>query len=136
MEKFMDEPREEPDGEENPEEGYAVAPLPPAKEYSPPMLARIYSRISAYDFPRKKPFQYTLADMFALTTAVAVFMSIFLSILKFIPLKTIAGASGLGALLSFILLVFWTPERPLIRIGWWVLFAVYLLTCIGAIIFT
>lgn len=132
----MGEMYEEPKGTKNPEEDYAVAPLPPAKEYTPPMLARIYSRISAYDFPHKKPFQYTLADMFALTTAVAVFMSMFLSILKFIPLKTIAGASGLGTLLSLILLIFWPPEKTLIYIGWWVLFGIYLLTCIGAIIFT
>ena len=119
------------DGEENPEEGYPVAPSPPAKEYSPYVAPKIYPRISAYDPPPKIPFQYSLADIFVLTTSVAVLMSI----LKFFPLHTIAGVSGLGALLSLILLLIWPPERPLLRLGWWVLFALYLLACIGAIIF-
>ena len=81
--------------------------------------------------PPKIPFQYSLADMFVLTTAVAVFMSI----MSLFPLHTIAGVSGLGALFSLILLIFWPPEQPLLRLGWWVLFALYLLACIGAIIF-
>jgi len=127
----MNEPPEEADGEENPEEGYPLAPSPPVKEYSPYVAPKIYPQISAYDPPPKIPFQYTLADMFVLTTAVAVFMSI----LSLFSLPTIAGASGLGALFSLILLIFWPPGQPLLRLGWWVLFGLYLLACIGAIIF-
>ncbi len=132
---FMDELPEERYNAEKVEEGYAIAPSPPEKKSEPQLLTRIYSKVSAYEFPHKKPFQYTLADMFALTTAVAVFFSIFFSILKIIPLKTIAGASGLGTLMSLILLVFWPPERPLVRIGWWILFVFYLFACIWAMIF-
>ena len=77
------------------------------------------------------PFQYTLADILTLTTGVAVLMSI----LKFFPIHTIAGVSGLGARHYVILLLIWPPERPLLRLGWWILFALYLLACIGAIIF-
>ncbi len=127
----MSEPSKEPADAENPEEGYPVAPLPPAKEISPQVAPKTYSFISLYDPPPKIPFQYTLADIFALTTGVAVFMSI----LRFFPLHTIAGVSGLGALFSLILLLIWPPERPLLRLGWWVLFGLYLLACIGAIIF-
>ena len=101
------------------------------KNILPQVAPKISHHVSPYDPPPKIPFQYSLADIFALTTAVAVFMSI----LKFFPLHTIAGVSGLGALFSLILLLIWPPERPLLRLGWWVLFALYLLACIGAIIF-
>jgi hypothetical protein len=126
---------EEPARTDNPEEGYPLAPSTPEAKPVPQVLKRVYAKISAYEFPHKKPFQYTLADMFALTTAVAVFFSLFFSILKIIPVKSIAGASGLGTLLSLILLIFWPPERTLIRFGWWALFGFYLLTCIWAMIF-
>ena len=127
----MDDLRIDTDGDENPEEGYPLAPSPPAKEIIPQVAPKISFQESPYDPPPKHPFQYTLADMFVLTTAVAVFMSI----LSLFSLPTIAGASGLGALFSLILLIFWPPGQPLLRIGWWVLFALYLLACIGAIIF-
>ncbi|MGA2060290.1 MAG: hypothetical protein ABSG67_07390 [Thermoguttaceae bacterium] len=127
----MDDLRIDTDDAENPEEGYPLAPSPPAKEIIPQVAPRISFHVSPHDPPPKTPFQYTLADIFALTTGVAVFMSI----LKFFPLHTIAGVSGLGALFSLLLLIFWPPERPLLRLGWWVLFALYLLACIGAIIF-
>jgi hypothetical protein len=116
------------------DEGYPIAPSPPVKRVEPQFLTRIYAKISAYELPHKKPFQYTIADMFALTTAVAVFLSIFFSIIKLFPVKSIAGASGLGTLMSLILLLIWPPERRLIRVGWWVLFAFYLFTCIAAMI--
>jgi hypothetical protein len=129
----MKEYPENPDNDEKPEEGYPVAPLPPGvgeipELKIPPRPHRPFIYESA---EKKEPFQYTLADMFALTTAVAMFMSI----LSFFPLPTIAGASGIGALFSLILLAIWPPEQPLLRLGWWVLFVLYLLACIGAIIF-
>jgi hypothetical protein len=127
----MEDIRIDTDDAENTEEGYPLAPEPPAKEIIPQVAPKISFQESPYDPPPKHPFQYTLADMFVLTTAVAVFMSI----LSLFSLPTIAGASGLGALFSLILLIFWPPGQPLLRIGWWVLFALYLLACIGAIIF-
>ena len=127
----MEDTRLDIDGEENPEEGYPLAPSPPAKEIIPQAAPRIYPQVSPYDPPPNTPFQYTLADMFMLTTAVAVFMSI----MSLFPLHTIAGVSGLGALFSLILVIFWPPSQPLLRLGWWVLFVLYLLACIGAIIF-
>ena len=126
----MEDLRIDTDDAENPEEGYPLAPSPPAKEIIPQVPPDINSP-SPYDPPPKIPFQYSLADMFVLTTAVAVLMSI----LSLFSLPTIAGASGLGALFSLILLIFWPPGQPLLRLGWWVLFALYLLACIGAIIF-
>jgi hypothetical protein len=127
---FMDDLRIDIDDAENTEEGYPLAPSPPAKEIIPQVPPNINSP-SPYDPPPKIPFQYTLADIFTLITGVAVLMSI----LKFFPIHTIAGVSGLGALFSLILLLIWPPERPLLRLGWGVLFALYLLACIGAIIF-
>jgi hypothetical protein len=128
----MSEEPDENDSDENSEEGYTVAPLPPGVGEVPPLRVppRPVKNI-VYEPAEKKPFQYTLADLFALTTGVAVFMSI----LSVLPLHTIAGASGIGALFSLILLAIWPPDQPLLRIGWWVLFVLYLLTCIGSIIF-
>jgi hypothetical protein len=127
----MCEHPENPDNDEKPEEGYSVAPLPPGVTEVPPLRVPLRpAKNLLYEPAEKKPFQYTLADMFALTTAVAMFMSI----LSFFPLPTIAGASGVGALFSLILLAVWPPDQPLLRLGWWVLFALYLLACIGAII--
>jgi len=127
----MEDTRLDIDDAENTEEGYPLAPSPPAKEIVPQVAPKISYNVSPYNPPPKIPFQYTLADIFTLTTGVAVLMSI----LKFFPLHTIAGVSGLGALLSLILLLIWPPERSLLRLGWWVLFGLYLLACIGAIVF-
>jgi hypothetical protein len=131
--KIMEDIRIDTDEAENTEEGYPLAPSPPTKEIIPQVPPNINSP-SPYDPPPKIPFQYSLADMFVLTTAVAVFMSI-MSTISLFSLPTIAGACGLGALFSLILLIFWPPGQPLLRIGWWVLFALYLLACIGALIF-
>ena len=132
----MDKLPEERYNAEHPEEGYPVAPSPPAREYVPQVKPTISPLPADYEPPGDRPFQYTLADMFVLTTSVAVMLSIILSIMKLFPLKTIAGATGLGALISLLLLVFWPPERQFVRIGWWMLFGFYLLTCIVAMIFT
>lgn len=127
----MSEIPEKSDSAENPQDGYPVAPLPPAKKISPQIALRISPKVYSNEPSPEKPFQYTLADMFALTTAVAVFMSI----VTMFPLPTVAGATGVGAFISLILLTVWPPEQQLLRLGWWVLFVLYLMTCIGAIIF-
>jgi hypothetical protein len=128
----MSEEPDNNDNDENPKEGYSVAPLPPGVGEVPPLRVPLRPpKNLIYEPPEKGPFQYTLADLFALTTGVAVFMSI----LSVFPLPTLAGASGVGALFSLILLTVWPPDQPLLRLGWWVLFVLYLLTCIGAIIF-
>ncbi len=114
---------------------YPVAPLPPEVTKRPPLLVPPKPPRDLCPEPREKErLQYTLADMFALTAAVAVFFSI-LSLLRALTPNTIAGTTGLGAFISLILLAFWPPEQPLIRLGWWVLFVLYLLACIAALIF-
>jgi hypothetical protein len=124
------------DDDENIEEGYPVAPLPPdAHEFPEPKIPYRLSKEFLSESSANKPFQFSLADMFALTTAVAVFMSIISMILSGFKNHTIAGASGIGAILSLILLSVWPSEQPLLRLGWWVLFVLYLMTCIGALIF-
>ena len=93
----MEDIRIDTDDAENTEEGYPLAPSPPAKEIIPQVPPKIYPPVSLYDPPPKIPFQYTLADIFTLTTAVAVLMSI----LKFFPLHYYRGGKRIGSIVQF-----------------------------------
>jgi hypothetical protein len=122
---------------ENIEEGYALAPSPPPAKRPPLNIQPMqFSQEYSFGSAGEPPFQYTLLDLFALMTAVAAFMSILSLIPSGFALNTVAGAAGVGAVISLILLIVWPPEQPLLRLGWWVLFSLYLLACIGAVIVT
>jgi hypothetical protein len=122
--------------DENPEEGYSLQSSPePKKEPLPYGVEEVLKKASVSEPSAERPFQFSLADLFALTTGVAVFMSLLSMIPAGIGLHSLAGIAGLGALISLILLSVWPPEQPLLRLGWWTLFVLYLLACIGAIVF-
>jgi hypothetical protein len=134
----MSQPPEQFENDENPEEGYPVAPLPPGLHEHRPVSALFDQQVNKQvnleiDRKTKKPFQFSLADMFTLTTAFAVFMSIFSLITRGFAPKTMAGAAGIGAFVSGVFLLLWPPNQPLLRLGWCVLFALYLMACVGAI---
>ncbi len=133
----MSEQTAKPENIEKPEEEYPLAPEPPPTKIPPPNVPLVSSFADfTYQRSRKDPFQYTLFDLFALMTAVAVFMSILsLIALGGLTFKIVAGVTGIGAVFSLILLVFCPPQNTLLRLGWWVLCGLYLLASIGAVIF-
>ncbi len=81
--------------------------------------------------PKKLPFQYTLADMIILITVVAMFFSIIESADSKTP---IMGLTGIGTFGSLVMLIFWPRNQRFLRVCWRVIFVIYLLLFIIAII--
>ena len=85
------------------------------------------------DGPVKKvPFQYSLADMFILTTGVALTFGV-MSMLAW-KWQYAAGLGGVGAFISVVLLTSYEPENKNVRAGCWVMLVFYVLTSLAAII--
>jgi len=78
------------------------------------------------------PFQFTLRDMLLLMTGVAVWLGLMNSVNW--GWSIMAGLAGVAALLSLIMLTAFEPENRNVRLAWWGLFGIYLLTCLTAII--
>jgi hypothetical protein len=131
----MNEPPIRIDVEGSSDEDYDLEPSPPvqAQEIFPKQSADIEEALSKPDPVAKPRFQYSLADIFALTACVAAFTSLLVTISSSLAL---GGVMAVGALGSLIMLVCWPREQLLLKLGWWVMFALFLLGCIGAMIFS
>ena len=75
-------------------------------------------------------FQFSLAELLLLMALA----SLILGILGCFPRKYAAGLSGLGALVSMLVIAVLKPTRAIIYVAWWVILGIYLLTCIGEIL--
>lgn len=77
-------------------------------------------------------FQFTLADLFIVTTASAVL----LGIMRMVSWKWqyAAGLGGIGAFASLIILTYAAPERRIAKTIWWSILTFYLLACLAAAI--
>jgi hypothetical protein len=131
-------PQENPGAGEELEQGYSIAPSQPVKKHVSPNVEKMYARISDSLEDEKteleRPFQYTIADLLILTTVTAVSLSIVMTLKKFFSMQVVVGVSGLAAFSSLIVAIYWPPERPLLRIGCWMLCGFYLLTCIVMVV--
>ncbi len=77
-------------------------------------------------------FQFTLSDLFMLTTALAVLLGI-MSLLRW-KWQIAAGLAGIGAFVSLLVITIYEPERRIAQTIWWTMLAFYLLTCLAAFI--
>ena len=132
-----------------PEELYAVAPPDPNLIKSRPAMDPIIPEVVAEDEPyesrrsvderldfesfrEKFHFQFTLADLFILTTATAVL----LSIMRLVAWKWqyAAGLGGVGAFISLLVITYIEPERRIAQTIWWSILTFYLLACLAAVV--
>ena len=131
-----------------PEELYAVAPpdpdLAPATPAMEPIIPEVVSedgsdedrpsgrRFDIGGFRENFHFQFTLSDLFTVTTASAVLLSI-MSLLKW-QWRYAAGLAGIGAFVSFLVITIVEPERRITHVIYWSFLVLYLLACLAAVI--
>ncbi len=68
-------------------------------------------------------FQFSVGEMLLLVGAIALFMGA----LGYFPREYAAGLAGLGALASMLVLILLKPTQPIVRLGWWIVLAIYVL---------
>ena len=122
---------DEPDDAE--EEFPLGEPGPSLADYEP----AVYPRRGAgaeEDQPGKEAFQFTLAELFWLVTGVALVLGILGCIPGGFSAEALAGLSGLGVLVSLYVLAVVQPERPIIRVAWWLLLVAYALSSLVAVV--
>ncbi len=135
-------------GECSPEELYTVAPPDPEleklrAEFEPitPQVVHEYESEYGYtlaerfDYENLRErfhFQFTLADLFILTTATAVL----LGVMRMVAWRWqyAAGLGGIGAFVSLVVITYVAPERHIAKTIWWSILAFYLLACFAAVI--
>ena len=132
-----------------PEELYAVAEPDPDLIKSRPAMEPIIpevihegepresrrsvgERLDFESFRQRFHFQFTLADLFILTTATAVL----LSIMRLVAWKWqyAAGLGGVGAFISLAVITYVEPERRIAQTIWWSILTFYLLACLAAVV--
>jgi len=115
---------------------YEVIPPAPGTEPSrwvlPPAIAKVVPE-DEYEEPRESspPLQFTLADLFIVTTGAAVILSIVVTMRSFLPVA--AGAASIGALVGAIILLHVEPESKAVRMGCWGVLSFYVVACLVAI---
>ena len=86
------------------------------------------------DDAQPERFQFSVAELLGLVTAVAVV----LSVARLFPgannAAAFAGVTGLTVLATLVVLDMIGVKRPIVRTGWWVLLGLYLLICVMAVI--
>ena len=117
--------------ETQPSDGeYAVRPPDPERvDYKPALEPFDLDELLDSQEKEAARFQFSLAELLMLV-AVA---SIVLGILGCFPPQYAAFLAGLGALVSMIVLAVLKPSRPIVYLGWWVVFGIYLLMCVAAL---
>ena len=113
----------------------AFEPIIPevVREDEPPQSRRPFGEGLDFESLRERfHFQFTLADLFILTTASAVL----LGIMRMVAWKWqfAAGLGGVGALVCLAVITYVEPERRIALTIWWSILAFYLLACLAAVI--
>ena len=118
------------------EDIYAVAP--PALDTAdgrpslPPVIPQVVDEDDSFESVELAPFQFTLADMFILTTAVALILGI-VSLFAW-HWQYAAGLAGIGAFVSVVLLTTYEPENSTVRVACWATLVFYVMACMAAMI--
>jgi len=82
--------------------------------------------------PAAGRFQFTIRDMLLLMTGVAIWLGAMTTLHW--SWSIAAGLSGVAALVSLLVLMVHEPENPSVRLAWWGVLGVYVLTCLAAIV--
>jgi hypothetical protein len=113
------------------DEEYPVLPPDPERvDYKPALEPFDLDELLESKEKEAARFQFSLAELLMLV-AVA---SLVLGVLGCFPPKYAAFLAGLGALVSMLVLAVLKPSRPIIYLGWWVVFGIYLLMCVAALL--
>jgi len=118
------------DGEGEADDEYVV--LPPDPERVEGTLSRPSRDINEVFTEAEKEqsrFQFSVAEMLLLVGAVA----LFLGVLGCFPREYAAGLAGFGALASMLVLILLKPTQPIVRLGWWIVLAIYVLQVVTTI---
>ena len=111
---------------------YRLAPSDPDRaEYKPAIFSSVVEPPPEEEDapPEESRLQFTLADLFLLTTVTAVF----LGVLVYLPRGLAAGLVGAGVLVGMIILtVLHTTERR-VQVIWWAMFVVYWIISLAAV---
>ena len=83
-------------------------------------------------FREKYRFQFTIADLFKLTTATAVLLAIMKIMAGY--WQYAAGLAGIGALVCLIIITVAEPERRIVQVIWWTMLALYVLASLAAFV--
>jgi len=125
----MDDPGREPDDSEG---LYRVAPRDPDIVDYEPQILRIEIKLPEdeefEEEPETAPWQFTLDDLFLLTTVTAVF----LGIMSCLPWPLAAGLIGAGVLVGLMVLNRVPPSRRRAHVVWWAMLLVYLFISLAA----
>ena len=117
-----------------------LAPATPAMEPIIPQVVRedgededraTGSRFDFDSFRENFRFQFTLSELFMVTTALAVLLSI-MSLLRW-KWQLAAGLAGVGAFVSLLVITIVEPERRVVQTIWWSFLVFYLLACLVAV---
>jgi hypothetical protein len=120
----MCDERDGTDEGEEPDDAYLVLPPDPEHiEGTHPVPSVDINEIYTTAERESSRFQFSVAEMLLLVGVVA----LFLGILGCFPREYAAGLAGLGALVSMLVLILLKPTQPIIRLGWWIVLAIYAL---------
>lgn len=124
---------DEPNGtssNETPDDMYPVLPPDPERIDLPsPAPSTDVNEIVTAAEKEESRFQFSIAEMLLLVGAVA----LFLGVLGLFPREYAAGLAGLGALASMLVLILLKPTQPIVRLGWWIVLAIYALMVLTTI---
>jgi hypothetical protein len=98
----------------------------------PPVIAQVVDEDDAFGSVKTAPFQFTLADLFILTTAIALIVGI-VSLFAW-HWQYAAGLAGVGAFISVVVLTTYEPENTTVRAACWTTLVFYVLACMAAIV--
>ncbi|NLE37154.1 MAG: hypothetical protein GX621_03925 [Pirellulaceae bacterium] len=131
--------RESLTADETTEEIYRV--LPPDPETNPirfyePVIPKAETEAD-FDDPAhsdEPPFQFTIRDLLILTTVAAICLSIGVTLQ--LAWSVVAGVAGVAVLVALAILSIYEPKSPVVRLAWWFVLTIYLLTCLTAVVQT
>jgi len=120
---------------DDPEEEFSLLqPGTGPTEYEPEVYPKYGAEPEEKLPTARKPFQFTLGELFWLMTGLALVLGIGGSIPGEYSVELLAGLAGLGLLVSLVVLAVVQPTRPIVRLAWWVFLGFYVVVSLVAVV--
>ncbi len=126
---MLDEPNETDNTKEPDDTCPVLPPNPERLDCEIPTPSTDLNELIATAEKKESRFQFSIGEMLLLVGAVA----LFLGILGCFPREYSAGLAGLGALASMLVLVVLKPTQSIVRLGWWIVLAIYAMMVMATI---
>jgi len=128
----MSQPGDNDQRPQRPDSVYPLRPIDPkAGKYEPVVYAGYRPPVEE-EPPPKERYQFTLRELMALVTSVAVVLGILGLVPNGYAAENLAGVLGYVVLLSMIALIWWKPSRGILYVAWSALLVIYLIVGIAA----